>query len=373
MGHRLLVFVRQQRNSVVTLNGQAVPPQVPEPVAYQRQALDPYSRSRRKLWWLFGIAVFAPFFLIMLMMLLITSENLTGVRFISMLLPIAVFSSFLVLFVVAIFLARARMASRPHVLTPEQYDQARYKRFHDCLEAVCIGAGEDVPPLVVTDVPSPVAYISSEALERRSSGFNVFGPPPPAYPLKPKFALGAPLLQTHLEYYEDEAIMAVLLARTIISPMGDPNTGSIGSYYDHWVKELGLSTNVVENTRTEFTNDSTCLYVLLADAYAARLTGQPMALKQAILKSDALLRVNPSRPRDVLPNLMFVEPASSNQGGRVNLPGWMFQMSVHSSGRQRDRILELRVESLDFIAQGMRQPFEEVRGGIPVTKPEGWE
>jgi hypothetical protein len=328
----------------------------------------------RKLWTVFGLVAIVPMLLIALTIMLTTAtRNIDAVAIFARLLPIVTIFSLSLLFIFAIFVARTRMTGRPHVLAPEQYDQARYKRFHDCLEAVCIGAGEDVPPLEVTDVPSPLAYISSEALEHRGSGFNLFGPPPPAYPLKPKFALGAPLLETHLEYYEDEAIMAVMLARTIISPMGDPNTGALGSYYDHWVKELGLSTNIVENTRLEFMNDSTCLYVLLADAYAARLTGQPKALKQAILKSDALLRVNPNRPRDVLPNLMFVEPASSNQSGRVNLPGFMFQMSVHTSGRQRDRILELRVQSLDFIAQGTHQPFEEVRDGMPVTKPEGWE
>jgi hypothetical protein len=142
--------------------------------------------------------------------------------------------------------------------------------------------------------------------------------------------------------------------------------------YDHKVKELGLNSTLVGWVRADFLDDKMCLSLLLEDAFAARLTGQPQALGEAIKKNQVLLdnRKPVVRPRGVSPRLLFVEPPSSIKG---DVPGWLFPHPYENTQKVRNRIIELRLENLQQIEAGARQPYEELRDGRSVTGPEGWE
>jgi hypothetical protein len=74
--------------------------------------------------------------------------------------------------------------------------------------------------------------------------------------------------------------------------------------------------------------------------------------------------------------LVFVEPVYFGLDRRR----WHLQTyrnpqeaQMLAMARARDRIIQLRLENLELIEQGMSQPFMEVRDETPVTKPPGWE
>lgn len=239
--------------------------------------------------------------------------------------------------------------SKPGAISAAQYDEAIYKKFFDALEAVSIGAGVRPPPLYVNSLSSPQAYLD---------------------PVQPGVLLiSNELLSAEWTDQEIEVIVAVLLGKNLI---GISSEASAPGFYDHKVKEYGLNSTLVGWVRADFMDDRMCLYLLLADAFAARLTGQPQALSRAIKKNQILLdkRKPVVRPRGVWPRFLFVEPPSNIKG---NMPGWLFPHPFENTQKVRDRIIELRLENLEQIEAGGRQPYEELRDGRRLTKPEGWE
>lgn len=234
---------------------------------------------------------------------------------------------------------------------PLKENEVAFKRYWDCLEALCIGAGKVVVPLGVMDIESPLACVYHRNADEG-------GPPIPVVTNQ--------LLAADFSYQEIEAIVAVLLAKTIVDTEGFLVPGDFNR---PWVKELGLSDYLVGITRAEFQDDGTCLFCLLADANAARLTGHPEAIASAIRKSEDLLKANEARPEKIKPQMMFVEPPATSNRDYSFLKGTGFR----GTGMARDRIIQLRLESLEFIEKGMRQAHGEVRDGVPVVRPEGWD
>ncbi|MHB8895321.1 MAG: hypothetical protein ACYC99_09130 [Candidatus Geothermincolia bacterium] len=250
---------------------------------------------------------------------------------------------------VVIAVRQVSMARSREVLPYQAIDAAKFKRFQDCLDALSLGIGRTSPPLLVTNVPEPLAYVGfykSRAL-----------------------AITNDMLHADFTYQEIEAIMAVLLGMTVIDTGQEEFTRDI---YNRWVDELKVNDSIVNLVRTDFYQDAICLFPILADMWAVRLTGQPDALKDAIVKSKRLLTLSSATPRGAEPCKTFVEPAAPQGAGFINMPRWLSNVRSQSSGPTRDRIIQLRLENLDIIKQGMRQPHSEMRNGMPVTRPEGW-
>lgn len=258
---------------------------------------------------------------------------------------------FAVMFCSIAYLAYVQWVITAHrsdpILREGKYDPARYKRFRDYLDAVSLGAGVERPDLVVTKLDSPLAYVHP------SRGI----------------AITKGLLDADIEDAHVESIMAVLLARKVLGT-GEAATKEA---FAHRADEIGLNEYLVETVRSEFCNDSSCLFHLLADTYAARLIGQPDAIASAIVEADRMLVGHPKRPSRVEPRLIFVEPPLAFGESSPWSQRWMLPGSLESYNGMRQRVIDLRLENLRMLDFGKRQPHEEVRGGIPVTQPEGWE
>lgn len=317
------------------------------------------------------VAIVASMFAIAMMFAFLSGpRSHTSVQILSNVVMLFAFGTvFLLILTLMIILGVTRRnARRVQVVQPWTFDMAVFKRYQDCLNAVSIGAGQEAPSLVVTNMPSPLAYIDFQPLTTlRPFQFAAST----ARPVRKVIAVTNSLLAADFTYQEIESIVAVLLGKWVLDAADQTSPGFYSGFYDQWVKELGLNDYIVGITRAEFLDDRICLDSLLADAYAARLTHHPESLKSAIKKSDALLAQNPIRPRAVEPRKMFVEP--SGQGRFSDGPAWLINAQYRSTGPKRDRIIQLRLENLDIIKQGMRNPHEEVRDGIPVTGPKGWE
>jgi hypothetical protein len=203
-----------------------------------------------------------------------------------------------------------RYAPRAPVVTkPGAFDAAKLKIYRDCLDAVSLRVGMTPPPLVVTNMLSPLAYVDVQQQRRVLAVTNT-------------------LLAADFTYYEIECIVAVLLAKWVLDKGDETPPG----YFDHWAKELEVNELLVGFVRAEFLDDQICLFSMLTDTYAARLTGQPIALKKAINKSDKLLERNPVRPRAVEPPLIFIEPSAGGHRGFMNVPRWLFKIRFRSMG-----------------------------------------
>ncbi|MHB8895322.1 MAG: hypothetical protein ACYC99_09135 [Candidatus Geothermincolia bacterium] len=313
----------------------------------------------------------AAFSMIVVLILMASTASHTSLTVIANLVRIVIFA-LLILMPVAVLvvaiLAATRYNTRAAVaVQPWTYDMAVFKRYQDCLAAVSIGAGREAPPLVVTNMPAPLAYIDYQSPDVRRTLFSTAMSPPMG--VARVIAVTNSLLATDFTYQEIEAVAAAMLARTIVDVGDQPPPG----YYDRCVKELELNDYMVGITRAEFYDDRVCLFPMLSDAFAARLTGQPEAITSAIKKSDVLLQSNRLRPRSVEPRMMFVEPSTQGEGRFSNLGALFVNAPYRSTGDKRDRIIQLRLENLDIIKQGMRNPHQEIRDGVPVTGPEGWE
>lgn len=206
------------------------------------------------------------------------------------------------------------------VLEPGEYNAARFRRFEDSLEAVSIGAGVEAPNIIVVDFPVPLAYV------RNSSGAA-------------ELALGRELLAADFSGSEVEGIVADLLARIII----EREFGIGGSCSSQTKDELALDRRTLDQFES-VTGGKARTYVLfsiLADTRAARETGQPEALKSAILKCSALSRSGKVRVRGMDDRercMMFVEP---------ELAG-IFAPHEMSGGS----LVNFRAENLDRISRG---------------------
>jgi len=198
------------------------------------------------------------------------------------------------------------------------------------------------------------------------------------------------LLQADFTAAEIEAIVAAVLARLVVSASyqlsnpgaGLPDRSSFNqlSVYgpgslSGLAKVLGFDSVIADSLRREFYGNPWPELMLLQDTWAARLTKNPKALKNAIAKSCDLLKDKPVEAAFSDP-LVFVEPVYY----RLDRHRWYWATYRNpqaaqqlATARGRDRIIQLRLENLDCIEQGMSQPFAEVRDGTPVTKPPGWE
>lgn len=260
-------------------------------------------------------------------------------------------------FIIVMVLAIAYVARNQYLITAHRsstvlregsFDPAKYKKYRDYLDAVSIGAGVRAPALVVTDLATPLAYVHP----------------------RHGMAVTNELLEADLDAADIESIVAVLLARQIIDEGTDDEPRQA---FEDNARKLGVNKSLVEIVRYEFVDDRKCLFHLLADTYAARLIGQPAAVKAAIMECDAMLEGNPRRPHGVEPRFIFVEPPLARQRNLMQVTYMFVPADVRNFNEYRDRVMQLRLENLDMLKLGARQPYEEVRGGLPVTQPPGWE
>ncbi|HEY5494437.1 MAG TPA: hypothetical protein VIK15_07565, partial [Candidatus Anoxymicrobiaceae bacterium] len=175
------------------------------------------------------------------------------------------------------------------------------------------------------------------------------------------------LLEADLTDAEVEAVMADVLAKLFAVPYVDMK------YYDieGSAKDLSLDPEMLTRVREEFFGSPNAPLALLQDTWAARLTGNPKALKTAIIKSRDLMSDTPVRMDQADP-LVFVDPPFLRADEKTARNWGHEARELGSTAWDRDRLLQLRLENLDMIAQGKRHPHEFVKGSTPVTKPEGW-
>lgn len=288
-----------------------------------------------------------------------------GVHAVSMLVRIGLIFFFTAMVSGVVYAVVRQFRRAPTIVKPWTFDMAVFKRYQDSLEALCMGAGVDMPQLFVKNMPTPLAYIEYQYAQQ-AFGFTVNASRQQI--VGHDLCVTNALLSQDFTRQEVEAIAAVLLGK---EELDRAVQAAPIKFYDRKVSELSLSEHLVGVVRREFLDDRICLFQLLADAYAARLTGHPEAIASAIRKSDSLVKMNPIRPRGVEPRMMFVEPKA--EGAFSNFGSLFVNAPFRSTGDKRDRIIQLRLESLGVIDQGMRQPFSEIHDGRPVTGPEGWE
>ena len=215
----------------------------------------------------------------------------------------------------------------------EAYDRTRFALFEDRLASVSIGAGIETPSLIVHDTPLPDAFIA-----RTSQGLEV--------------GVGPSLLTMPLTNQEVEAIMAACVAKMIDMRMA-PAWSDVH-------EKLSVSDNIASKMRSCISDPSFhvyCLSVLRADTLAARITGQPDALRSAIAKVAGALKAMP-QPVSLAPQpYWFVEPLHT---------GWKVWNDAFTA------LPDLRIQNLGLIETGARPAFSELRDGRPVVEPEGW-
>jgi len=174
---------------------------------------------------------------------------------------------------------------RNHVANPDRYDPARYKVFADSLQAVGIGAGVKPPELIVLDENTTNAFMC------RFKG-------------TPALALTPALLELDLTKAEVEGIMASCLALTLAE--------GIRSYDSIAPEGKGL---IEDDTHALWWTGAPL--VVKADSIAARITGQPSALREAIKKVDLTLRSEKRRRVRPTSRYMFVDPDDSYHGATI--------------------------------------------------------
>lgn len=215
-----------------------------------------------------------------------------------------------------------------NALAPGFYDEDRFRKYSDCLEAVSIGAGAALPEIRIVDTPAPLAYTAD------SDGHFIF-------------AITKDLLEAELNGAEMEAVAAALLARTFFYP---------GSFLRKEVRELEVDRDVMKEVRISGANPYRInfLVIILADTCAARLTGQPAALRSAIVKCAGMLESRRVRLRDVDFDCwcgIFVGPP---------IAGFESMWS-----RQWRKIVKLRMENLEAIEAGKWHPSYAILDRMP--------
>jgi hypothetical protein len=252
-------------------------------------------------------------------------------------------------------LAQPYTPTRTKALSPDLYDPAKYKLFSDSLEAASIGAGVPSPELFVTLFPWPVAYATDKAGLTINDFLFKFGTR--EHFDKMAIVVSKELLESDLSNSEAEAIVADVLARMVLSPGQNVRNTSTG----HLAKEVQLDPAILEKLKRESDDIDGLEQILIQDTWAARLTGQPGALKSAIIKSRDLLKDRPVLV-EFADFYTFVEPPHDWDYG-----GW--KLSEHyrkddydvlrALAKSRDRVLELRIENLDRLEKhAIGQPVE---------------
>ncbi|MFH1149168.1 MAG: hypothetical protein V1748_01705 [Actinomycetota bacterium] len=185
-----------------------------------------------------------------------------------------------------------------------------------------IGVGIETPPLVVADLGAPNSFVMP-----RGAGLAVT-------PL---------LLMQDLSHLEVESVMADGVAKIVLeadsknplrprgAPDGDPMIPTeVRKKYDLHDWPYSGRTDIV------------------ADTLAARITSQPLALISAINKISVILgEYRVTIPFGLSPPMMFVP---------FSLAG-----------------IRERIENLERLERGVREPHQEVRDGRPTLMPEAWD
>jgi hypothetical protein len=267
------------------------------------------------------------------------------------------------------------------VLGSGSYDPLRFKLFADSLSALCLGAGLDAPPMFVArfptgDIPMALAFCADMGEESSAEiDWDEYGGHIELKIEQPALVITEQLLEADLTSQEIEAIVADLLAKLCLNPFEALRGGTI--WVGEHAKKLAFDPGMLERAMGELGYNAVALAVLLQDAWAARLTGQPGALKTAIQKSRDLLG-NTAVSADIADPFIFVDPPHA----------WDFSGDIpHGKGvcedptltqraaisRKRELIMRLRLESLKKIERGVRTPGAEVRGTRTVVRPDYWE
>jgi hypothetical protein len=137
---------------------------------------------------------------------------------------------------------------------------------------------------------------------------------------------------------------------------------------------------------------------LLADSLAAKVTGQPGSLAGAITKITSLVEDSNEMPaQNIVFSRLFVGPlkrwpqwgplagyntrrAGKDSHARIlsalsgkSLAVWQVEGRMDRFTAAQKALVEERVRNLALIESGTWTAFEEVRGGIPLMGPSGWE
>ncbi|MFH1149573.1 MAG: hypothetical protein V1748_03775 [Actinomycetota bacterium] len=211
-------------------------------------------------------------------------------------------------------------------LSPGEYDPAKLRRYKDSLEALCLGRGIEQPPIFVLDPPIPLAYVTDS-----DDGRGI--------------AITGDQLEAGFTYYEAEAIVAVLLARLFLDRniLDDADQVTLS---EEMRKELRYAPREFFRELIPFRGRVWQIdreFILLADTEAIRETGEPDALRSAIVKSYELLNAGAAEVRSLdisAVNMMFVEPRVADLLGRTR--------------NQRRILFEERLESIDEIMNTTR-------------------
>jgi Zn-dependent protease with chaperone function len=206
-------------------------------------------------------------------------------------------------------------------LTPAvKFDEARFDLFNNALDSLCIAAGIEKRRLAVMKLRSANSYVINSG----ETGM---------------IAVTPDLLELELTAQQVEAVMAVAVAKVVLQPLpAKPES----------LKEKDI---VPPQASTPLE--------IRADTLAARITGQPEALREAILKVAAMVARAPAWPYRVPSSDMFVAP-----------PAIGYRASRRTETGMD--ILKSRLENLEKMERGTWQPFERVRDSKPVTLPKGW-
>ncbi|MFH1149169.1 MAG: hypothetical protein V1748_01710 [Actinomycetota bacterium] len=203
----------------------------------------------------------------------------------------------------------------------DSYSTKRCHRFREAFDAVSIGLGIQAPPLEVMDLPSPNAYV---------------------LPGGRGLAVTPTLLEQDMSDQQVEAVMAAILARLILMPKPAVPLQRRGS-----VEEGPVLSDEIRHRYALGANEYMNRPGVLADTLAARITGNPRALIEAIVQVSWLVKKKRVTPFGVRPAMMFIRPSMAG--------------------------VQERVESLEGLEKGMRRPYHEVRDGRPTAMPEAWD
>ncbi|MHB8894549.1 MAG: hypothetical protein ACYC99_05125 [Candidatus Geothermincolia bacterium] len=222
---------------------------------------------------------------------------------------------------------RGSIALEGDTLEPGSFDEHKFEMFSNALEAVSLGAGVKGQRVIVVDTPAPLAYLAI------SEGHSVQ-------------AISKELLELDFTGAEIEAVVADLLAKSIV------NTASS---LRGEARELAVPPAVMDEIRRHYENMRfDYLIFVLADTLAVRITGQPSALKSAIVKCANKLDERKVRLRDMDESSwcqILVAPP---------LDGWNGFWS-----RRWKEIVKLRVDNLEMIQAGRWHPGVAMMDWMP--------
>lgn len=217
-----------------------------------------------------------------------------------------------------------------------EFADSRFQFFKSNLETVAIGLGHAPPDLVVVEDASPNAYIVDPRKLR-----NVI-------------AVSKPLLALDLTDQQVEAIMAAMLARIVVSESstGKPDLPEMRELlpetYSRMLESTWRAGEVLYGD-----------WILRCDGLASKVTGNPLALSQAIDKVHKGVMRMREGVNLLSAYLAFVEPPTDEK---------RFDRTAGFS----DLLVQIRIENLEHIRTGGRAPFSSVRNGRSVVQPEGW-